>query len=164
MSTDNRNLDAARFGPEIAAFWQAFLTATGRPADTPCYDCFAFGYGKALQDELAALVLAGQKRATSSSVPVYEAEGEPLPQPGELSIVLDGDGVPRCVIQTQAVTILAFREVTWDLCRREGEDESLESWQAGHVRFFTQDMEGAGLEFTWDMPMVFEDFEMVYRL
>ncbi len=33
--------------------------------------------------------------------------------------------------------VLPFREVTFDLCRREGEDDTLASWQRGHVSFFT---------------------------
>ncbi|MPM92276.1 hypothetical protein SDC9_139411 [bioreactor metagenome] len=86
-----------------------------------------------------------------------------MPKRGSLSIVTDWDGNPRCVIETTAVTILPFREFTFEICSREGEDDSLESWQRAHTRFFTEDGKALGYEFSEDMPVVFEDFEVVYR-
>lgn len=152
------------YGPEVASFWQGFLQATGRKEDQACYECFAFGIGKEMAEELLALVLSGKKRATASSVPVYQAEGAPLPEKGNVSIVLDGAGMPRCIIETKAVTVVPFREVTWEMARREGEDEHLESWRQGHTRFFTAEMKEIGLPFTEDMPVAFEDFEVIYTL
>lgn len=156
-------INVSERGPRIASFWQEFLQATGRPQDQACYECFAFGMGKEMADELLTLVLDGKKRATASSVPVYQAEGTPLPEKGDISIVLDGEGTPRCVIETKAVTVVPFREVTWEMARREGEDECMESWRQGHIRFFTADMKEQGLSFTEDMPVAFEDFEVLYK-
>ena len=99
----------------------------------------------------------------SALVLEQQAEQMELPKPGSLSIVTDWAGVPHCVIETTAVTILPFREVAFELCSREGEDDSLESWQRGHTRFFTEDGKALGYEFSEDMPVVFEDFEVVYR-
>lgn len=147
----------------IEAFWQDFLKRAGLPEDTRYFDVFAFGRGKAMGDELLALVLAGQKTATTSAVPSYEATGDPLPAVGGYSVVLDGDGAPRCVIETTAIAIQPFREVSWEMARREGEDENLESWREGHIRYFTGDGEDEGYTFTWDMPVVFEDFKVVYQ-
>ena len=44
-----------------------------------------------------------------------------------------------------------------------GEDECLETWQEAHRRFFTQDGDEMGYAFTEDMPVLFEDFEVVYQ-
>ncbi len=93
-----------------------------------------------------------------------EIEGARLPEVGDLSIVTDWEGNPRCVIQTTAVTIIPFSEITYDICKREGEDDTLESWQAGHIRFFKSEGSLLGYEFSEDMPVVFEDFEVVYQI
>lgn len=107
-------------------------------------------------------MLAGKKRATSSSLLCYAPSEEP--KPGSLSIVTDWDGNPHCVIETKAVQVIPFCEMTYEICSREGEDECLETWQEGHRHFFTLDAEETGYTFTEDMPVVFEDFEVVYRI
>lgn len=93
----------------------------------------------------------------------YEIEGKRLPEVGDLSIVTNWEGEPRCVIETVAVTIMLFSDMTYDICKREGEDDSLESWRTGHARFFRDEGNKLGYEFSNDMPVVFEDFEVVYR-
>ena len=146
----------------VALFWKDFLTKTERPLDTPGFEVFHFCLKEEDAGALLKLVLEGKKRATASSLTIYEMEGQPVPKVGDLSIVTDFAGIPHCVIETTAVTILPFRDMTFDICSREGEDDTLESWQEGHVRFFTAEGKAAGFEFTWDMPVVFEDFEVVY--
>lgn len=147
----------------VEAFWQAFLKKTGRPADTTYLDAFYFDLTEEWANKLADLVLAGKKRATCSSVLAYDAaKGERIPQAGDLSVVTDFAGEPRCVIETTAVTILPFSEVTWELCSREGEDMTLASWRAAHTRFFTEEGKLCGYTFTPDMPVAFEDFRVVY--
>lgn len=148
---------------DIDTFWRNFLEETGLDANTQYLECFHFDLNERSANELLALVLAGRKRATASSLLAFAAEGCEMPSPGSLSIVTDWDGNPRCVIKTTAVTVLPFREVTFALCSREGEDDSLESWQRGHRRFFTEDGKALGYSFNEDMPVVFEDFEVVYR-
>ncbi len=149
--------------PQAAAYWQAFLAETGRDPDTLCFECFHFDLSEKWSNLLLQLVLDGKKRATTSSVPSYKLRGEPLPQQGDLSIITDYAGAPRCVIRTTAVQTLPFRDVTFDLAKREGEDENLDSWQDNHASFFTQEGLRLGFKFAWDMLVVFEDFEVVYR-
>lgn len=146
----------------IESFWQAFLRTTGRPPETTYFDCFHFDRNERSANELLALVLSGQKRATASSLYAF-LSGE-APKPGNLSIVTDWDGNPHCVIATKTVQVIPFCEMTFEICSREGEDACLETWQAGHRRFFTQDGKEMGYEFTEDMPVIFEDFEVVYRV
>ena len=71
--------------------------------------------------------------------------------------------MPRCVIKTTAVKVLPFKDVTFDLAVREGEDASLEDWQKSHVSFFTEEGNALGYEFTWDMPVIFEEFRLEYK-
>ncbi|WP_273324222.1 ASCH domain-containing protein [Vallitalea guaymasensis] len=109
-------------------------------------------------------MLIGQKQATASSLWGYEIEGEHVPEVGDLSIVTDWEGVPRCVIETTQVTIIPFSDITYDICKREGEDDTLESWREGHIRFFNKEGKELGYEFKDDMPVIFEDFEVVYQV
>ena len=66
----------------IEAFWKEFLAASGLPPETAYKEAFSFETSEYWANELLRLVLAGKKRATSSSLPAYEKEGEALPQPG----------------------------------------------------------------------------------
>lgn len=146
----------------IQEFWQEFLTTANKDCSTTYIDCFHFDLTEEWANKLLDLVLSGQKRATASSVFACEREFGRVPQPGDYSIVTDWDGNPRCVIKTTAVTILPFNEITFDICKREGEDDTLESWQNGHRHFFTEEGKILGYKFLETMPVVFEDFKVVF--
>jgi uncharacterized protein YhfF len=146
----------------IEKFWAEFLRLTGRDASHRYAYCFYFGWNEALAEELLALVLAGRKRATCSSARSFEIEGDPLPKAGDMSVVTNWAGEPKCVIETTRVRVLPFREVGFDMAVREGEDDTLESWRQGHIRAFTHDAQAMGFEFSEDMPVVFEDFTVIY--
>ena len=113
---------------------------------------FAFGDNPALADELLALVLKGVKTATCST------EDEPNTSvPGERWIVLDGSGVPRCVIETTEVSYRRYGEVDAAFAHEEGEgDRSLAYWRAAHRRYFTR----FG-KFSEDMMLMCERFRLV---
>ena len=112
-------------------------------------------------NSLLDLVLKGQKRATSSSLAAFELGGETMPKEGELSVITDWDGNPRCVVRTKKLHILPYEEITYDLAKLEGEDETLDSWKRSHERFFTREGEMLGYHFSPQMSVVFEEFEVV---
>lgn len=148
----------------ISAFWDKFLKETKRNATEKYFECFYFDNTEESANYLLSLVLNGKKKATASSALSFECSNSPLPKVGDLSIVTDWGGKPHCVIKTTNVTILPFQDITFDICKREGEDDSLKSWQEGHVNFFMEDGKSEGYKFTWDMPVVFEDFEVIYTV
>lgn len=124
------------------------------------YEAWAFGGDP---DGLAELARTGVKSATSSAEPLYELEGEPLPAPGEFSVILDGRGEAVCVIRTTRVYTVPFDQVSAEYARREGEgDRSLDYWRRVHEDFFRAELAEAGLEFSPTMPVVCEEFEMVW--
>jgi uncharacterized protein YhfF len=114
--------------------------------------CFAFGDSPALADELLELVLAGVKTATCST------EDEPnTSTPGERWIVLDGRGMPRCVIESTEVIYRRYREVDAIFAFDEGEgDRSLAYWREAHRRYF-----GRQGKFSEDMMLMCERFRLV---
>jgi uncharacterized protein YhfF len=149
---------------QFSAFWRAFVKADSDADEDRFCEAFYFGDSEELANELAELVLRGAKRATTGALWAYEAEGKRLPQPGDLSIVTDWSNKPLCVIETQAVEIMPFRQVTAEFAAAEGEgDGSLRFWQQAHREFFSRECESAGSEFSESMEVVCERFAVRYR-
>ena len=122
----------------------------------------AWAYGDA-PDELARLTWEGIKTATASAYPLYELEGEELPEVGEYSIILDSAEEAVCIIKTTKVFVVPYDEVDERQAYKEGEgDRSLAYWREVHERFFKACMEEAGLLFSHKMKVVCEEFQKVY--
>jgi uncharacterized protein YhfF len=160
-------------GDELAAFWHlargraglgrlAVVVGAGAAASVPP-PAWAFGDSPRLADELLALVLDGVKTATTTALAELVDAGEPLPEPGDLSIVLDGRGHPRALIRTTAVRVVRFADVDAEHARLEGEDDrTLATWVAEHDRYFRRVLAAAGRELDADTEMVLEQFEVRY--
>lgn len=146
----------------INTFWENFLLKTNRDKDIKYIDSFHFELTERWANELLRLVLIGQKQATSSSLLTYQIGGDRIPQVGDLSIVTDWEVIPKCVIETTNVMIIPFKEITFDICKLEWEDDNLESWREGHINFFSREGKELGYTFTEDMPVIFENFKMVF--
>ncbi len=144
-------------------FWRSFIREKNMPEDLRYSESFSFGMTEDMARELLKLVLRGKKRACSSSLYAYEISGERLPEAGEYGIVTDWYGIPRCVTETFRVRTIPFKEMTFDLCKKEGEDSELSEWQEKHARFFTEEGKELGYEFSWEMPVVFEEFKVVFK-
>ena len=147
----------------IEEFWKRFLEDKKLDPNTKYLESFHFELTEKWANELLRLVLEGKKRATASSLFACTHEEQNMPKVGDYSIVTDWDGNPKCVIETTAVQIMTYSEMTFDICKREGEDDNLESWKQGHQKFFTEEGKEMGYEFSEDMPIVFEDFQVVYQ-
>ena len=124
------------------------------------YDAWSFGDDA---DRLAKLVKDGIKTATCSVYCFYGMENEALPEEGEYNIILDSGDEAVCIIRTVKVYVTPFSQVSADHAYREGEgDRSLSFWRNVHKKFFTEELEAEGLEFSEDMNLVCEEFEVVY--
>lgn len=150
----------------IKACWQKFLSTL--PPDSPyrakTYVAESWGDNPALADELGTLIVQGIKTGTCSAVWAWEAEGNPIPKDGYLTVALDGRGEPLCIVETYEITIRKYNEVDADFARAEGEgDLSLEYWRAAHERYFTRTLAKIGKEFSDDMPLACERFRVIYK-
>lgn len=142
--------------------WKAYCEKENIDIDTP-YS--AWGFGDA-PDQLADLVLKGIKTATASAYDLYfmEGEEEPLPQPGDYSIILDSKDEAICIIQTTKTTVVPFNEVSEEHAYKEGEgDRSLAYWRAVHEEFFTKEFEETKTEFNGQTRILCEEFQVVYK-
>ena len=148
---------------QLDEYWNKFLKETGRSEDQKCSGdlCFdAYGF---VGDELVSLILAGKKTAFFSSFPSFEIDMEPLPLSGELYIVVDRSNNPVCVIEIDNVSLIPFREVTWGMAQKEGEDENLDQWREKHKEYLEDEGAVLGFEFSPDIKLVFQVFHVVYR-
>lgn len=142
---------------DAKTMWEQYAAKNAISAE---YDAWCFGDDA---DALADLVLNGIKTATASAYPLYELEGEALPEEGQYSVVLWQDGSAACIIKTTKVYTTAFCDVSPEQAYKEGEgDRSLAYWQTVHRNFFTKELRDAGLTFTEDMKVVCEEFIKVY--
>lgn len=138
--------------------WKAYCMAMG--TEETEYEAWPFGDDP---DMLAALVLAGKKRATSSAYDLYALEGENIPEKGDKSVILNSRDEAVCIIENTAVSVLPYDEVTPEMAAMEGEgDGSQAYWRQVHERFFRQDMAQSGLCFHEKMPVVFEQFRVIW--
>ena len=147
-------------------FWAAFKASPAAPADAEArfLEAFHFDDNQPSANKLAALVVAGRKRATASSFWAYESGAKALPLEGDLSVVTDFASTPLCVIETLSVEVVLFDQVTDEFAAAEGEgDGSLRYWRDAHWRYFERECKRLGRERDEKMPIVCERFEVIYR-
>lgn len=147
--------------PTPTVFWAARRSENeDLPEELP--DVWAFGATPAHADGLLELVLSGLKTGTASSLWDYEASGDPLPAVGDYSVILDGAGVPRAVLQTTDLRVVPFDEVDAEHAAAEGEgDRTLAYWRAAHERYWREHSEN-DRGFAPDMPVLCERFVLLY--
>jgi len=150
----------------INAYWQKFLSSL--PADSPYhfrnYAPEGWGDSPEMADELGALIAQGVKTGTCSALWEWESEGNPIPEKGLITIVLNGRDEPLCIVETTEVTIRSYEEVDAEFARAEGEgDLSLEHWREAHRNFFSRTLPKIGREFSTEIPLVCERFKLIYK-
>ena len=148
---------------ELDEYWNKFLAEKNLPPETKCAGDLFFEAKGFVQDELTALVVSCKKTAFFSSYATFSIDGEPLPVSGELYIVVDRAGKPACVIELEAVNVLPFNEVTWEMAAKEGEDESLEQWRQKQTEYLEEEGAVLGFEFTPDIRVVYQSFKVIYK-
>ncbi|WP_034552278.1 ASCH domain-containing protein [Carnobacterium funditum] len=123
----------------------------------------AWQYG-VVPDELADLTMREIKTATSSAYDLYLLEGEALPKTGEWNIILDSKDQAICITRTTNVSIVPYDEVTSEHAFKEGEgDRSLAYWRTVHKDFYSKEYKENNLEFNETIPVVCEEFELMYK-
>jgi len=152
--------ELARFHAKLNTAPSYFGPTTLEVVPPPAW---SFGANAEQADALLALVLDGTKTATAGALWDFETEDEPLPEAGALSIILDGRGHPRALIECTETSVVPFDEVDEEHAYLEGEgDRSLEHWREVHERFFTE-VATHDRGFERDMPVVCERFRVVYQ-
>lgn len=147
------------------AYWTEFVQSLAEhdPRRQAKPDAFGFGGEGEIADELAALVLAGKKRATTSLPVEYTSVNEPLPKVGDLSIILDGAGSPVGIIERITVDLIPFGAVDAEYAAYEGEgDGSLEYWRHAHIEYFNAVCERLGGKLEDPTSVLCQRFRLVW--
>ena len=122
-----------------------------------------FGPPGPLRDRLVALILSGRKTATSSLVSDYELECEPLPEPGELELLLDSNDRGVAVLETLAVAVVPLADAPWSQVVAEGEGHAtLAEWRRDHEEFWVASSLTGQLDES--TAVVMQEFRVVERL
>lgn len=144
-------------------FWKSYLKATGQKEDEAVYSgelCFEDSSWTGMSQ--LSLVLHNKKTAIFTPFPSFEINRELLPAGGEVYIVEDTEEEPCAVIKVKEVKIVPFNQITWELARLDGENENLADWQDKERNFFEEEAALCGFDFTDDMEVVCEIFELVW--
>ena len=103
----------------VKNYWEQFLASL--PPDSPyhlkTYVAEGWGDSPVMADELGALIAQGIKTATCSTLLEWEAEGNPIPQEGLITIALDGRGEQLCIVESIEVAIHKYNEVDSNFAR-----------------------------------------------
>jgi uncharacterized protein YhfF len=140
------------------------------PADIASMPRAEFAFPGSLRDQLVAAILDGSKTSTTGLVVDYEHEGEPLPEVGDRSVVIDSEDRPVAVIEVTSVRVVPLAQVDLAHAVDEGEGHtSVAEWREGHERFWhSQGMREAlnDPEFTVDdtTSAVLERFRLITDL
>lgn len=148
---------------ELDEYWAKFLKDTNRDPEEKCSGDLFFEAKGFVGDQHIFSVLNGKKTAVFSSFPSFAIDQEPLPLCGELYLLQDKNEKPVCVIELEAVEILPFYDVPWELAKQEGEDQNLEEWRTKHWEYLEDEAEIMGFTVTPDVKMVFQKFKVIYR-
>lgn len=146
---------------KLQLLWQAYLKTLPRNHShrfNLLPDAWSFGDSPQMADQLGKLVLNGIKTATCSRY-----LGENILDEAGLSIILDGDGNPICIIETYEITIRRYRDIDEEFATAEGEgDLSLEYWRKAHWDFFSREAEQEDYEVSENMLLSCERFRLLY--
>lgn len=150
----------------VENYWKQFLASL--PSDSlyhsKTYVAEGWGDGPAMADELGALILQGTKTATCSALWEWPAEGNPIPEVGLITIVMDGRGEPLCIVESVEVTIRNYNDVDAGFAHDEGEgDLSLDYWREAHRNYFSRVLPKIGKEFSEALPLVCERLQVIYK-
>jgi uncharacterized protein YhfF len=150
---------------EIEKFWQDYLSTLSEEdrKNAPAYLVDGFADTPDAATKVGKLVRDGIKTTSSSLLWGLERLGEPLPKVSDISVVVDGNGDPLCIIEMVEVEIRPFNTVDEQFAYEYGEGErTLAYWLHDNWDFHSRWCREIGREPSETMPIVFQRFRLLY--
>lgn len=106
-----------------------------------------FGKDEETANRTLEQILDGSRRMTSTlyyylelepDLPIEEQMG--YPKVGELNVITDWEGNPKCVIKTTDARVMEYGNVPYEIARLEQGDETLEDWQISRGEVFQEEI------------------------
>jgi uncharacterized protein YhfF len=158
---------AATLHPSVQKMWDAYQAtlSSAEKSQSKALSSWYFDDNQKDADELAELALRGTKRGTATLLFDFEHKNQPLPKKGELHVITNWKGMAQCIIQVTKVDIVRFNQFSEEFARIEGEGGgALDYWRTTHINYFQRYLKPKGKIFTEDMPVVFEQFRVVWPI
>lgn len=145
-------------------FWKQYLKDTNQNENEAVYsgELVFEDEGMTGRTQLS-MVLSGSKTAMFTPLETIEINLEKTPVTGEVYVVLDTDDEPRCVIELTDVRIIPLNEISWELARKDGEDEDMQDWKEKMEEFLEEEADLCGFEALPDSKIVCEIFKLIYK-
>lgn len=150
----------------------AARTMAAMDEDLDALPRWGFAFPGPLRDELTALALAGSKTTTAGLLVEFELDGEAVPQPGDLSLLVDSAEKPVAVLETETRRVARLADVDDRHAIDEGEGyASAAEFRVAHERFWNSSIDDLrarlgdpAFTLTDDTLVVLERFRIVQRL
>ena len=139
---------------ETLAFWFDYWGENEPPKNVRAYR-----YGDT-PDELAAMVVSGEKTATSNALRLFELNQRVFPQIGDYHIILNKAFQPVALIQVETVSIVPYDEIDDAFAIAEG-DGSYANWNEIHERFFEEQLAKFNEPFHRKIDLVCQTFKVL---
>lgn len=139
---------------EAIAFWNDYWGDAYKPQNVRAYR-----YGDT-PDELAAMVVAGEKTASSNAKRLFELNNLPIPAPGDYHIILNKQYKPVVLIQVESVSLIPYDEVNETFAIAEG-DGTYENWDEIHIRFFKEEFAKHNEVFHSKIELICQTFKVL---
>ena len=111
-------------------------------------------------DELAAMVVKGEKTATCNALRLYELNNRVLPKVGDYNIILNKALEPVVLIQLERVEFVPYDEIDENFAIAEG-DGSYENWDNIHTRYLTETLSQFNETFNRKIILVCQHFKVL---
>jgi len=135
-------------------FWNKYWGREEKPVNVGAY-CFGD-----TPDELAAMVVKGEKTATCNALRLYELNNRVLPKVDDYNIILNKVLEPVVLIQLEKVEFVPYDEIDENFAIAEG-DGSYENWDNIHTRFFTDALSQFNETFNRKIILVCQHFKVL---
>ena len=114
-----------------------------------------FGDNEQIANELFYLVKQGVKTATSY---LFDGDNNETPY----SILTNWDNSEKILLKTISLQVVEFQNVSAGHAFKEGEnDRTLASWKTIHKQFFANILKKQGREFSPNIKVVCEEFQVI---
>jgi uncharacterized protein YhfF len=127
------------------------------------FEPFSIGSTPEGADAGAAAILSGEKTATSSAL--WEWPDGRIPFAGALSVLLDGQGRVRAIVETTRVEIIRFGSVDADFAWSYGEGARTLAWWRSEIGdWYRASAVQHGQAFSDETPIICEWIRVAKRL
>ena len=100
---------------------------------------------------------------SSTYISTLTFDTEPLPKEEDISVIINWEKEPQCIIKTVKIDKYKFKDVPAEFAKIEGEgDRSLNYWKKVHLDFFTREAKGYDFEFNEELFVICEEFRVIY--